>query len=276
MRQGVEAALAAARGKGYVAMTEDCASTEARYLAAYLLCQLLAVPLVPVTCCAAYLLCRLLAVPLTCCAAYLLCRLLAVPLTSVLCYLPPTTEARYLLRALRILRVSADGAQPARRQHAALRPVPQDVPRPGGYNIVAVTKNRQVFPAQVIKGAAMGCTPPLLLTTTHYRPSGDQGCGDGAPCELPRRRRAARRSLPRRVRRRYTSYQVVVSKSKDDRICTRTHMPHAHVHAHVHVHAHAHAHAHAGHSGYSHGVPERLLAAQPQLAHGMVRTWSEP
>ena len=31
-----------------------------------------------------------------------------------------------------------------------------------------------------------------------------------------------------------------------------------------------------GHSGYSHGVPERLLAAQPQLAHGMVRIWSLP
>ena len=80
---------------------------------------------------------------------------------------------------------------------------------------------RQVFPAQVskslyivatnllayqvIKDAAMGCTPPLLLTTTHYRPLGDQGCGDGASSELPRRRRAARRSLPRRVRRRYAS-----------------------------------------------------------------------
>ena len=29
-----------------------------------------------------------------------------------------------------------------------------------------------------------------------------------------------------------------------------------------------------GHSGYSHGVPERLLAAHPQLAQGMVRIWS--
>ena len=32
MREGVEAALAAAREKGYVSMTEDCASTEAHYL----------------------------------------------------------------------------------------------------------------------------------------------------------------------------------------------------------------------------------------------------
>ena len=84
MREGVEAALAAARGKGYVAMTEDCASTEARYLAAYLLC-------------------HLLTVPLTYYATYLLCRLLAVSLTNLLCDLPPTTEAHYPLRTYNVL-----------------------------------------------------------------------------------------------------------------------------------------------------------------------------
>ena len=31
-----------------------------------------------------------------------------------------------------------------------------------------------------------------------------------------------------------------------------------------------------GHSGYSHGVPERVLAAQPQLADSMFRIWSLP
>ena len=79
MREGVEAALAAARGKGYVAMTEDCASTEAHYLAAYLLCHLLTLPL---TYCAAYLLCHLLTMPL---ATYdrgaLPCHVLTLPLT---------------------------------------------------------------------------------------------------------------------------------------------------------------------------------------------------